>query len=505
MDSAGVIPLRSSNLEKFSAQVTVPVYDRRTLIPGIVHIGAGGFNRSHLAVYLDDLLNRNDTGRLAECGVGLLPQDVRIHTAMTNQDYLYSLLIRDADHRTLRVVGSVIEHIYAPEAHERVLQRMSSPECLIVSMTVTEGGYFIDDGSGGFLDQHPDIRFDLTHPSQPRTFLGYLAEALERRRKGGAKPFTVLSCDNLQGNGSVARNALLAFADMRNPGLRQWIERNVSFPNSMVDRITPSTIDADREFISMYFGISDLSPVVSEPFRQWVIEDEFCNGRPQWELVSAQFTSDVKPFEMIKMRLLNGGHSAIAYLSVLLGYAEVSQALNDSLVRDLLGAFLDEVTFTLPHVPTMDLADYKASIIRRFSNPAIRDQVLRICSEGSAKIARFIVPVVREMFSTGRQPRIVSFVVALWLYSMRGIDEEGRVTRVTDSSAGLWEEFVRTGCRDVNAAFAVTSVFGGLGAAQDSFTSQISYWLDSLQSCGVREAARRSLALQTLRDRPSSA
>lgn len=505
MCSAGVIPLRWSNLDRLPAQVAVPRYDRRTLIPGIVHIGAGGFNRSHLAVYLDDLLGRSDTARLAECGIGLLPPDVRIHTALAHQDHLYSLLIRDADHRTLRVVGSVMEHIYAPEAHERVLERMSSPECSIVSMTVTEGGYFIDDGSGAFLDQHPDIQFDLTHPSQPRTFLGYLAEALERRKKGGAKPYTVLSCDNVQGNGSVARKALLTFADMRNPELRQWIERNVSFPNSMVDRITPTTIDADREFISMYFGISDLSPVVSEPFRQWVIEDEFCNGRPQWELAGAQFTSDVKPFEMIKMRLLNGGHSAIAYLSVLLGYTEVSQALNDPLIRELLEAFLDEVTSTLPHVPSMDLAEYKASIIRRFSNPAIRDQVLRICSEGSAKIAKFIVPTVRAMFSTGRQPQILSIVVALWLYSMRGTDEEGRATRVTDSSAGLWEEFVRTGCRDVHAAFAVTSVFGGLGAAEDSFMSQISYWLDSLESCGAREAARRSLALPTVRDRPSPA
>lgn len=503
MYSSGVIPLRSSNLGKLSAQVNVPRYDRRTLIPGIVHIGAGGFNRSHLAVYLDDLLGRNDTARLAECGIGLLPQDLRIHTALANQDHLYSLLIRDADHRTLRVVGSVMEHIYAPEAHERVLERMSSPECLIVSMTVTEGGYFIDDGSGGFLDKNPDIQFDLAHPSQPRTFLGYLAEALERRRKGGSKPFTVLSCDNLQGNGSVARKALLAFADMYNPELRQWIERNVSFPNSMVDRITPTTIDADREIISTHFGVSDLSPVVSEPFRQWVIEDEFCNGRPQWELVGAQFTSDVKPFEMIKMRLLNGGHSAIAYLSALLGYTYVSQALDDQLIRELLEAFLDEVTCTLPQGLSMDIAEYKASIVRRFSNPAIRDQILRICSEGSAKIAKFIVPTIRDMFATGRQPEVLLFVVALWLCSMRGIDEEGRAMRVTDSSAGLWKEFVRTGCRDVKAALAVKSVFGGLGAAEDSFISQISHWLDSMERRGVRETARRALALQRVPDRPS--
>lgn len=499
-----LIPLRVSNLEKLSARVAVPCYDRGSLIPGIVHIGAGGFNRSHLAVYLDDLLGRSDTPRWAECGVGLLPPDGRIHSALADQDHLYSLLIRDADQCSLRVVGSMMEHIYAPEARERVLERMSSPECLIVSMTVTEGGYFVDDGSGEFLANHPDIQFDLAHPSEPRTFLGYLAGALERRRKRGAKPFTVLSCDNVRGNGLVARKALLAFADMRRTELRQWIERNVSFPNSMVDRITPSTTEADREVIGRNFGVSDLSPVVCEPFRQWIIEDEFCNGRPQWQWVGAQFTSEVEPYEMIKMRLLNGGHSAIAYLSVMVGHTYVSDALHDPLIRELLQAFLDEAAGTLRSVPGMDLTEYKASIVHRFSNPTIRDQILRICSEGSAKMAKFIVPTIRDMLATGKQPQVLPFAIAAWLYSLRGTDEQGRPTRVTDSSARLWDEFVRSGCRDATAAFAVTSVFADLGTTGQPFVSQVNQWLDSLQSSGVREATRRLLALPTVRQGPSS-
>ncbi|MCX6628271.1 MAG: mannitol dehydrogenase family protein, partial [Candidatus Solibacter sp.] len=478
---------------------TVPQYDRSALVPGIVHIGAGGFNRSHLAVYLDDLLGHSETARWAECGIGLLPRDVKIHAALANQDHLYSLLIRNAEQRTLRIVGSIMEHIYAPDAQDLVVERMSSPECSIVSLTVTEGGYFIDAGSGAFIDQHPDIQFDLAHPLQPRTFLGYLAEAANRRMKSGAKPFTVMSCDNVECNGAAARKALLSFAELRSPELRKWIERNGSFPNSMVDRITPGTTDADREYIGAHFGISDLSPVVAEPFRQWVIEDTFCNTRPQWELVGAQLTSDVKPFEMIKMRLLNGGHSAIAYLSALLGYTHVSQAVDDALIRELLERFLEEVTCTLPQVPGMDLAQYKASIVHRFSNPTIRDQVLRVCSEGSAKIAKFIVPTVRDLLSMSKTSEILPFVIAGWLYSMRGIDEDGRATQIVDSSAGLFADFVRSGCRDEKAAFAVRSVFAHLGAGDNPFISQVKHCLDSLHSSGAREATRRALASRTVR------
>jgi mannitol 2-dehydrogenase len=325
----------------------------------------------------------------------------------------------------------------------------------------------------------------------PRTFLGYLAESANRRMKSGIKPFTIMSCDNVECNGVAARKALLSFAEMRDPGLRKWIERNVSFPNSMVDRITPGTTDADREYIGTHFGISDLCPVVAEPFRQWVIEDAFCNSRPQWELAGAQLTADVRPFEIIKMRLLNGGHSAIAYLSALLGHVFVSHAVDDALIRELLDRFLEEVTCTLPQAPGMDLAQYKLSIVHRFSNPAMRDQISRVCSEGSAKIAKFIVPTVRDLLSMSKDPQILPFVIAGWLYSMRGIDEEGRATQIVDSSAGLFADFVRSGCRDERAAFAVRSVFADLGTEDNPFVSKVKQCLDSLHSSGAREAIRR--------------
>ena len=497
--SRSSIPLRSANLGQIPVQVAVPHYNRSSLAPRLVHIGVGAFNRSHLAVYLDDLCEAGLDESWAECGAGLLPRDAKIHAALTEQDCLYSVLVRDAEMRSVRIIGSVIEHIYAPEAQDLLIERMSSPECSIVSMTVTEGGYFIDDGSGAFEEKHPDIRFDLAHPETPRTFLGFLAEAAARRMKSGAAPFSVMSCDNVQSNGTVARKALLWFAGMRSSELRRWIERNVAFPNSMVDRITPATTAADVECIEKTYGIADGCPVVCEPFRQWVIEDEFAAGRPQWELAGAQFTVDVRPYEIIKLRLLNGGHSALAYIAAVLGYTFVSQAVDDPQLREVLESFLEEVTPSLPHVPGMELEQYKATIVRRFSNPTIRDQITRICSEGSAKIAKFIVPTVSDLMAGAHPMAMASFAVAAWLYSMRGINEQGCATQIADSSAGLFEDFVRSGCRDTKAALSVRPVFGDLGAEENAFQAGVALYLESFHRHGACEALRRALAGRTER------
>lgn len=487
------IPLCSANLGALSARAAVPHYNRAALVPRLVHIGAGGFNRSHLAVYLDDLLEAGLARDWAECGAGLLARDEKLHTALASQDCLYCLLLRDAEQNSLRVIGSLSEHIYAPAAPHLLIERMSSPECRIVSMTVTEGGYFID-ASGAFDENHPDIRFDLAHPETPRTFLGFLTEAAWRRMRKGSAAFTVMSCDNVQSNGEVARNALLSFAGMRHRELAKWIAGNVLFPNSMVDRITPVTTDAEIGYIESKYGVSDRCPVVCEPFRHWVIEDTFANGRPPWDLAGAQFTADVRPYEIIKMRLLNGGHSALAYIAVVLGHVYVCQAIEDTEIRELLQAFLEEVTPALPEASGMDLAQYKASIVHRFSNPTIRDQITRICSEGSAKIAKFIVPTVCDLIEAGRPVQMTAFAVAAWLYSLRGIDEQGRPTQIVDSAAALFADFLRSGCRDQKAALGVRPVFADLGASENTFQAGVRKHLASLHNRGAREALRLVLA-----------
>ena len=279
---------------------------------------------------------------------------------------------------------------------------MASAECRIVSLTITEGGYYLHQGTGGFEENHPDIVRDLAHPHEPSCSFGYLAEALDRRRRRGLAPFTVMSCDNLLHNGAVARQMLLAFAERREPALRRWIEENCAFPNSMVDRITPGTTERHRENLRQNFGIDDAWPVVCEPFRQWVIEDHFPGGRPSWEQVGAQMTADVQPYEKMKIRLLNASHQAMCYIGILLGYATTDEAMADSQIARLVRALMDvEVTPLLPDVPGIDLGRYKKTLIDRFANPAIKDQLSRIAVDGSARIPKFILPSVMEQLDRG--------------------------------------------------------------------------------------------------------
>jgi mannitol 2-dehydrogenase len=458
-----------------------------------VHIGVGGFNRSHLAVYLDDLLARGESKRWGEFGVGLLPGDKQINLALAEQDFLYGLLQVDTDQESYRIIGSLVGHLYALESTERVLERLSSPQCAIVSLTVTEGGYFVEDTSGGFCADHEDIHHDLEHPDRPRTWLGYVAEAAQRRMRRGREPFTVLSCDNLQANGTTARTALLSFGEARSGALRRWMEANISFPNSMVDRITPKTTEDSRATIAEKFGVLDLSPVVSEPFRQWVLEDAFVADRPAWELVGAQMTTDVVPYEKTKMRLLNGGHSAIGYAADLLGYSYISDAAGDPLLHELLLQFMAEVRPTLTQLPGIDLDAYTATIVKRFSNAAIRDQVARICSDGCAKMAKFIIPSLVDLLKCGECPHVLPLVIACWLHYLRGRDESGRPLTISDSSLEYLQPFLDAGAGEARLALSAAPLFGDLAIVHPQLESAVQMGLDVLRSSGVRAAITQTL------------
>ena len=487
------VPLRNSTLGRLPALVARPAYDRGLLFPGLVHIGVGGFNRSHLAVYLDDLLNQGEAERWGEFGVGLLPADERIHAGLAEQDFLYGLLQVDSGEESYRVVGSLVGHLYAPQASEGVLERLASDACAIVSLTVTEGGYFIEDATGRFVDDHEEVRHDLEHPATPRTWLGYVAEAASRRMKRGGGPFTLLSCDNLQANGATARKALLSFAEARGAGLRRWMETNISFPNSMVDRITPRTTEENRAAIASNFGVLDLVPVVSEPFRQWVLEDAFAAERPAWERAGALLTSDVSPYEMTKMRLLNGGHSALGYAAELLGYSTIADAAGDPALRQLLMRFMAEARPTLKALPGIDLEAYSASIVQRFSNAAIRDQAERICSDGCAKMAKFMVPTLRDLLAEGSSPRILPFAIAIWLHYLSGRDENGRSLKISDPSLEYLRPFLDAGGGDAGLALAVRPLFGELAFTYPRLLSQVQAGLDALRSQGVRAAMAQTL------------
>ncbi|MGA9510483.1 MAG: mannitol dehydrogenase family protein [Candidatus Sulfotelmatobacter sp.] len=480
------VAVSNSNLAQLDDSIGRPSYDRAQTMPRLVHIGAGGFNRSHLAVYLDDLLGMAAEPRWGEVAVGLLPPDREIHVGLASQDHLYSLLQMESGHERLQVVGSLVEHLYAPDQTEAVLARMAAAECAIISLTVTEGGYFIEDATGRFLSENVDVHHDLQHSDAPVTWLGYVAETAERRRTLGRGPFTVLSCDNLQGNGAIARRALMAFAELRGGGLTQWIERNVTFPCSMVDRITPRTTPQNRAPILERFGVVDRAPVVCEPFRQWVLEDDFAAGRPAFEHVGVEMTSDVAPYEKMKMRILNGGHSTLGYFADLLGIGFIHEAATDDQLRRLLVAYMDEVKPVVPSLPGIDLDLYAATVVQRFSNTAIRDQVPRICSEGCAKIAKFLVPPLADLLRAGNMPRILPLVIAGWLHYQRGVDEQSRAMIMADAQAALLKPFVEAGCVNARLVLVEPAVFGSLAAEFPAWASRVQQYLELLRARGVR-------------------
>jgi len=475
------IRLCASNLPLLPPAVAVPAYHRQDCAQRIVHIGVGGFHRAHQAVYLDDLLQRGEPSGWGICGVGLLPQDRAMHQALHSQDCLYTVVETSGTASRARVVGSVLDHLYAPGDPEAVLARMADPQCRIVSLTITEGGYRVNRWTGEFEDSHADIQHDLRHPHRPVGCFGYLAEALDRRRRRAIPPFTVLSCDNLQHNGDVARKALLAFAERRDSTLAAWLAGHGAFPNSMVDRITPATTDEHRRMVEREFGIHDAWPVVTEPFRQWIVEDRFSGGRPAWEQAGVLMTSDVLPYEKVKMRLLNASHQALCYLGMLLGYEYVHQAIQDEQIRKLIRTMMDdEVTPLLPQVPGIDLEAYKATLLERFANAAIRDQLSRIGTDASVRIREFVLPSILEQLARGGPVRMLSLAVAGWFRYLAGTDD------IVDPLATRLAECARSGGADPGALLAIREVFGDVLPAAAPFRALLAEALRGLYQHGTR-------------------
>jgi mannitol 2-dehydrogenase len=431
--------LRAATLSSAIPGTAIPSYDRGDVQPGIVHIGMGNFHRAHQAVYLDRLLSGDPTARaFGLVGVNLLPQDERLARAMARQDRLYTVLQRREDGLTeARIVGSIVDSLWAGDGAEPVLQAMAHPRTRVVSLTITEGGYHHDPATGAVDLTAPGLRADLAHPRTPVTAFGYLAEALRRRRAAGVPPFTVLSCDNIVGNGDVTRTVLLAHADALDPGLARWIEANAAFPNAMVDRITPRTSDEDVRDAEAMTGLRDEVPVSCEAFTQWVVEDRFPAGRPHWEAVGVQVVDDVRPFELMKLRLLNAGHQAVAYAGSLLGHEFAWQACADPTVRRLLEHYLrHEGVPAVGHVPGVDLAEYCDTVVGRLSNPQMPDTVARLREQSSTMLATFVLPVARQLLQDGRDVRAVAAVVACWArFVERRRDEDGRPLALVDARA----------------------------------------------------------------------
>lgn len=489
--------LSSATVDQAAAGVDRPAYDRGAVAPGIVHIGVGGFHRAHMAYAIDRLLTIGRAEEWGICGVGLLETDTRIRDALAEQDHLYTLDVRGADgDEQLRVIGSVIGFLYAPDDPEAVIERLAASSTRMVSMTITEGGYNIDQITGEFDLSAPAVAEDLV-ATVPRTIFGFVTEALRRRRARGLEAFTVLSCDNIERNGDVAATAFLAFADARDAELAAWIRSTVSFPSSMVDRITPATTADDVERVSSRLGLGDAWPVVCEPFFQWVVEDRFPAGRPPLELADVHLVDDVEPYELMKLRLLNASHQALCYFASLLGYRLVHEAVADPLIRELIVRYMDdEATSTLADVPGVDLPVYKATLVERFSNPGVRDTVARLCADSSNRIPSWLLPVIRERLRSGGSVRFSAAIVASWARYAEAVDEEGRVVDVVDTRKDVLIPLAQSQRTSPRAFIENRSLFGDL-ADDDRFVTDYLATLADLHTVGARTTLERLLSEST--------
>ena len=465
----------------------LPAYDRDLVTPGVVHFGVGGFHRAHQAMYHDRLLSEGTAPDWGICGVGVMPADRRMKQVLKAQDGLYTLVLKHSDGTyEPRVIGSIVEYLYAPDNPEAVIEKMAAPTTRIVSLTITEGGYNINDVTGEFDASNEDVVRDLAPGAVPRTVFGLIIEALRRRWKRGLAPFTVMSCDNLQDNGYRSRRAFTAFARLRDPELGDWVEREARFPNSMVDRITPVTTDADRAEVRERFGIEDQWPVVCEPYMQWVLEDAFTAGRPPYEQVGVQVVDRVEPYELMKLRLLNGSHQAMAYFGYLCGYRLAHEAAQDPSFQAFLLGYMDkEATPTLAPVPGVDLDGYKYNLIERFSNPQIRDTIARLCAESSDRIPKWLLPVVREQLAAGGEIRRSAAVVASWARYAEGVDEAGQPIEVVDRLRDSLMQLARRQREDPDVFIANREIFGDL-IDKKPFVSAYRSALASLHERGAR-------------------
>ncbi|KKB77755.1 dioxygenase [Devosia soli] len=465
--------------------IGVPGYDRAKVTPGIVHLGIGAFHRAHMAVYVDDLLAQDASWGIV--GASLRRPDTK--EALEPQGGLYTIAVRDAEGTHPRVIGSILSVMDANTEREALLELMASPAIRIVSLTVTEKGYCHDPATGELDERHPDVVHDLANPNAPKSAPGMLVEALARRKAAGTAPFTVLSCDNLPSNGETAKRIVTRFAALRDPTLGEWV-KDVAFPSTMVDRIVPSTTDADRAEVAELIGAEDAWPIMTEPFTQWVIEDHFPAGRPAFEKVGGQLVEDVEPFELMKLRMLNGSHSTMAYLGYLGGYQYIAEVMgDDAYVKLIHGLMTDEAMPTLD-MPGTDLGAYRDQLLERFRNPALKHRTWQIAMDGSQKLPQRLLGTIRDRLKAGQDFSRLGLGVAAWMRYVTGVDEKGQEIDVRDPHALKMHEIAADAGDDPVALFeglsSLTEIFGSDLADNETFRTTVIGHLENLFDEGAR-------------------
>lgn len=493
------VKLNDENLSHITAsdkaQIKLPTYKRHGAVKeGIVHVGVGGFHRAHLAVYVDQLMQKHGVTDYAICGVGLQPFDAGMRDALRSQDHLYTVIERSAGGSLAHVVGCINSYLFAPDDREAVVAKMAHPDTHIVSLTITESGYYYNENTHELQSEHPDIQYDLdpANEKSPRTTFGFLYTALARRYKQGLRPFTVMSCDNMLKNGSTTRHMLESFARLRDPEVAKWITEHGAFPNAMVDRITPQTSAVDKMTLADTFGIQDAWPVVTEPFMQWVIEDHFSDGRPPFEKAGAQVVKgvhDVEQFEKHKLRLLNASHSAMGYGGQLAGFKYAHEVMENSIYRKFVWQMMqDEVKPLLPDIPGVNIDEYCHTLIERFSNPTIMDQLPRICLNASGKIPQFIMPSIAEAIWVTGPFRRLCFVAAAWFRYLNGVDDTGKVFEIVDPMLDELQAKARAGGTNPAEILSTKNLFGDDLRGDKRFIETITQAMEEIARDGVMKS-----------------
>lgn len=477
-ETPAVVSLTQPVLAELGAHISSPTYDRTALRAGIVHIGVGGFHRAHLATYAHELCAQGSTD-WAIIGAGVLPADDAMQAALAPQDHLYTLITRGPEQTSVDVIGSLVGYIHAWPETEPLIERIAHPDTQIVSLTITEGGYPIDDRTGEY---EPSSR-----AAGPESAFGILIAGLHRRQELDGSPLTILSCDNIMANGDAARTATLGEARIRDTELADWIESHCTFPNSMVDRITPATTDEDRHWLANTAGIHDLWPVVTEPFRQWVVEDRFAGARPPLEQLDVIVTHDVEPYELMKLRLLNAGHSCLSYLAALAEIETVDEALAAPWIHQYLDAFLrQEAQPVLPEIAGIDVDAYIDSLIERFSNPNIGDQISRLCLDGSAKFPKFLLPTVRAQIVAGGGVELAALALAGWCEYLTGRASSGAgIEWASDPMLDMAVNHAQASQTDPAAFLDFAEVFDTDLATDASFRTAFVHALGLIRAEGV--------------------
>ena len=481
------IKLSNATLDQLPEGILRPEYDRAALTPGIVHIGLGNFHRAHQSWYLHRLMQQGLALDWAIVGAGVRPYDEEMRRKLAAQDYLTTLIELDPAATSAEVVGSMIDYIPIAPGNGPLIARMAAPDIRIVALTVTEGGYYIDPATGGFDASHPDIVHDAAHPEAPRTAFGAMVAALRRRRDSGVGPFTGQCCDNLQSNGAVLRQTVVSLARLSDPALADWIDSRCSFPNAMVDCIVPATGPTELA-LARDLGIDDAVPVTHENFRQWVIEDDFCQGRPDWDRAGAQFSDNVHGYEAQKIRILNAGHQVVANLAELMGVGVVSEILAHEKLRALLEKVAREEI--VPHVvpvPGMTPQQYVELIVARFSNPKIVDTTRRIAFDGSSRHPGFVLPTVRDALAAGTPVAGLALVEAAWCRMCAGTRADGSAIEPNDP---FWDELqkVALAAKETPAAWLEQRTTYGDLADHPAFAEAFARWLHILWTDGPETA-----------------